>query len=70
MNFPLGFYDIGLWLAMTSIILLATSELLNRSYGETNLRVDTVRLRNAAKILGIIFLITVSIRVFMIIFKL
>jgi hypothetical protein len=31
MFFPLSLYDVGLWLAAMSIILLATSELLNYS---------------------------------------
>jgi len=62
MAFPLGFWNIGLWTAITAIILLATSELLAPYYGRTDLVIDKKRMRLAALTLGIIFLIFVALR--------
>ena len=70
MRFPLGFYDISLWLAVASIILLATSELLSPQYGQTSLIIERKRLRNIALILGILFLSTVAVRIYQIIITL
>ncbi len=63
MQFPLTFNDISLWLAITSIILLITSELLSPHYGRTNLLINKKLLRNTALTLGTIFLLTVAIRI-------
>ena len=70
MRVPLGFYDISLWLAVTAIILLATSELISPHYGQTGLIMEKEYLRRAALILGILFLATVAIRIFEIIITL
>jgi len=67
MNFPLSFWDISLWLAITAIILLITSELISPYYGKTNLQINKKRLKNAALTIGILFLITVAIRIYSII---
>jgi hypothetical protein len=63
MSFPLSLWDISLWLAVTAIILLITSELLSPQYGKTNLLINRKRLRNTAIIISILFLITVAIRI-------
>jgi hypothetical protein len=63
MDFPLSFWDIGLWLAITAIILLVTSELISPYYGKTNLIINKKRLRNVALAFSILFLITVGIRI-------
>ena len=63
MQFPLTFNDISLWLAVTSIILLITSELISPHYGRTNLLVNKRLLRNTALALGTLFLLTVAIRI-------
>ena len=63
MNFPLTFWDISLWLAITAIILLITSELISPYYGKTNLLINKKRLRNVAIIVSTLFLITVAIRI-------
>ena len=62
-QFPLGFWDISLWLAVTAIILLITSELISPYYGKTNLLINKKRLRNVALIVSTLFLITVAIRI-------
>ena len=63
MAFPLGFWDISLWLAITAIILLITSEMLSPYYGKTNILVNKKRLKNAAITASILFLATVTIRI-------
>ena len=67
MNLPLSFWDISLWLAVTAIILLITSELTSPYYGKTNLLINKKRLKNAALTTGTLFLITVAIRIYEII---
>jgi len=65
MRFPLSVSDIGLWLAVTAIILLVTSELLSSSTGRMgNVAIDKKRLRLVALALGIGFMVTVVMRVF------
>jgi hypothetical protein len=64
MNFPLSFWDISLWLAVTAIILLITSELISPYYGKTNLLINKKRLRNVALIMSTLFLITVALRIY------
>lgn len=63
MGFPLTFWDISLWLAVTAIVLLITSELISPYYGKTNLLINKKRLRNIAIIVSTLFLITVAIRI-------
>ena len=70
MRFPLGFYDVSLWLAVTAIILLATSELISPHYSQTSLIIEKGRLRRAALILGLLFLATLAIRIYGIIIPL
>jgi hypothetical protein len=64
MRFPLNFWDISLWLAITAIILLITAELTSPYYGQTNLLINKKKLKNTALIIGILFLITVGIRIY------
>ena len=70
MQFPLGFYDISLWLAATAIILITTSELISPYYGQTGLIIEKGRLRTVALILGFLFLSTVAVRIYQIIITL
>lgn len=67
MQVPLSFWDFSLWLAVTAIILLVTSELISSYYGKTNLLVERKKLRNVAFTISILFLITVIIRIYEII---
>jgi len=64
MQFPLTFWDTSLWLAITAIILLATAELISPYYGQTNLFIEKRRLRQVALLLGVLFMITVAIRIY------
>ena len=64
-QFPLTVSDIGLWLAVTAIILLITSELISSSTGALgNVAIEKKRLRLVALILGMGFMATVVMRVF------
>jgi len=67
MQFPLSLTDLSLWLAITAITLLATSELISPYYGQTNLLIEKRKLRKAALAIGILFMITVAIRIYSII---
>jgi cytosine/uracil/thiamine/allantoin permease len=64
MQVPLTFWDISLWLAITAIILLITAELISPYYGQTNILINKKKLKNAALITAILFLITVAIRIY------
>ena len=63
MDFPLSLSDISLWLAITAIILLVTSELIAPYYGKTNLLINKKRLRNVALTVSTLFLVTVAVRI-------
>ena len=62
MNFPLSPYDVTLWLAIITIILLATSELISEYYGKTNLIIEKNRLRLATIGVTITFFISVLLQ--------
>ena len=64
MIFPLSISDISLWLAVTAIILLITSELLYSSPGyAARIVLDKRLLRLCAMGCGLGFLVTVVMRV-------
>ena len=60
---PLTFSDLSLLLAVGAISLLIASELASSQYGLTNLTINKKKLRTAALTSGILFLITVAIRI-------
>lgn len=65
MNFPLSISDISLWLAVTAIILLITSELLSSSTEYSrSIVIEKKRLKLVTLALGIGFMMTVVIRLF------
>jgi len=64
-RFPLSISDLGLWLAVTAIVLLVTSELLLSSFPYlADIVIDKKRIRLVALALGTGFLATVVMRVF------
>lgn len=63
MVFPLNLEDISLLLAVESIVLLVTSELLSPYYGAENLKINKKRLRNTSIAMSASFLVTTAIRV-------
>lgn len=64
MQIPLDFWNLSLWLAVTAIILLITAQLVSAYQGPATLRIDKKRLKNAALVMGILFLATVAIRIY------
>ena len=64
MLFPLSFWDLSLWLAVTAMILLIAAELTSPYNTQTNLLINNNRLEKAALIMGILFLITVAIHIY------
>jgi len=65
MEFPPTFSDLTLWLAVTSIILLATSEFISPYYGKTNLLIEKNRLRLAALTVGILFILAILVQIYL-----
>lgn len=63
MTFPLTFWDISLLLAVSSVVLLVTSELLSLHYGRIGAKINRKKLKNAAIVFSILFLITVAVRI-------
>jgi hypothetical protein len=63
MPFPLSLPDVSLILAVESIVLLITSELISPYYSVANLRIGKKRLRNAAITMSILFFVTVAARI-------
>jgi hypothetical protein len=62
MQFPLSLSDISLWIAVTSVILLVTSELLFSYSGDIYFPLNKKNMRLTALILGVTFMITVIMR--------
>ncbi len=67
MQVPLDFWNVSLWLAVTSIILLITAQLVSAYDGPSMLRIDSRKLKTAALTIGILFLATVAINIYTII---
>jgi len=67
MRFPLSLWNFSLWLAITAIILLTTTELTSPRYRRTNLLIERKRLSNVAFAISLLFLATVILRTYEII---
>lgn len=67
MLLPIDSTELSIWLAVVTIILLVTLELLSPYYGRTGIRVNRRRLRAVAFTLAIIFLGTVALRIYQIV---
>jgi hypothetical protein len=61
---PLTLQDLSMILAVNSILLLFTSQLLPYVSGEKTLVSEMKKLRNLAIVLGVFFLVTVAIYIF------
>lgn len=64
MQFPFDFWNISLWLAVSGIILLITAQLASAYDGKATLLIDQRKLKTAAVIMGILFLLTVAIHIY------
>ena len=67
MIFPLNLEDMSLFLAITAFILLIASEFLSQQQYKSNIFIKKKKLRNAAITFSILFLITISMRIMLII---
>jgi hypothetical protein len=64
MQIALTFWDISLWLAITSIFLLIAFQLASAYKGPSSILFNKKRLRTAALAMGILFLATVAIDIY------
>jgi len=64
MQIPLDFWNVSLWLAVTAIILLITAQLASAYDGPATLLIEKKRVKNAALLMGTLFLITVAMRIY------
>ena len=64
MQIPFDLWNMSLWLAVTGIILLITVILASGYDGRATILVDQKRLRNATLLIGMLFLVTVAIRIY------
>lgn len=62
MNLPFSFTEIHIWLAFSAIVLLFTSEVITHYKGLTFI-LNKKRFRFAALVLGILFAITIVLRI-------
>ena len=67
MLFPLEFNDVIIWLILTCITLLVTSELLDPSLGQTNVIVERGRIKKVTYIIIILLIPLVLIKAYEII---
>jgi len=58
---PFNLQDISILLAVSAILLLATAELVPYISGEKTLISDIRKLRNMALVLGVLFLVTITV---------
>lgn len=56
-------WDIGLWLGVSSAIMLIISEVLSPCYGRINLRIEFKKLRRMAIALALAFLFVISLNI-------
>ena len=61
---PLTLQDLSLLLAVSAILVLVTAEIVPYVFGEKTLVSDLKKLRILAMVIGVLFLVTVAIRIF------
>jgi hypothetical protein len=64
MQISLDFWNASLWIAVTAIILFITVQLISAYDGPATILIDKKTLRNAAFLIGILFLATVAMRIY------
>jgi hypothetical protein len=64
MQIPLDFYDVSLWFAVTGLILLITAQLASAYDGNATILIDQRKLKNTAIVMGVLFLVTVAMRIY------
>lgn len=63
----LEFNDIIIWITSTSLILLATTEIINTYFGQTGFVIEKDRLKKVTYLMMILFLLTIMIKIYEII---
>jgi len=63
MTFNLSFWDLALWLAASSLVMLVASELLAPYFGRKTVLIDAKKLRIVAIIFSLASIFTVGVRV-------
>jgi hypothetical protein len=63
MSFDFTFWDLALWFATSSLIMLVASELLAPYFGRKKILLDTNKLRMVAIAFSLAFIFTVGVRV-------
>jgi hypothetical protein len=64
MQIPFDFWNVSLWLAVTAIILLITVQLASAYDGKATIIIDQKKLKITALVIGVLFLVTVAIRIY------
>jgi hypothetical protein len=64
MQFPLSSADRMLWLGITAILLLVTSELLSPYYGQTTLLIERKKLRLTALVISLLFVLDALVQIY------
>ena len=63
MAFNFSFWDLALWLAASSLVMLVASELLAPYFGRKTVLIDAKKLRIVAIIFSLASIFTVGVRV-------
>lgn len=69
MEFPMSLSDLNLWLALMSILLLITSELISSYKTKYKFFIDRENLRKSSTLVGLCFIFSAIFRVFEIILQ-
>jgi hypothetical protein len=64
MQIPLDFWNVSLWFAVTGIILFITAQLVSAYDGNATIFIDQRKLKKTAIVIGMLFLVTVAIRIY------
>jgi len=63
MSFDFSFWDLALWFASNSLIMIVAAELLAPYFGRKKVLVDTRKLRMVALLFSMAFIFTVGIKI-------
>ncbi len=63
MTFTLTLWDLGLWLGLSSILVLITSEIASWRYGRLDMIIEFHRMRKATMVLGAAFLLVTLLNI-------
>ena len=64
MQIPLDFYNVSLWFAVTGLVLLITAQVASAYDGNATILIDQRKLKNTAMVMGVLFLVTVAMRIY------